>query len=337
MNLHSHCSATKPLISKQQLKSIAAILTLSILLPASLLGAETAPVDAGSDPRILPDLEQERLQALANSQLADTQTLWLESNDESFLGLLKLANHPSPVGAVVLLHHDRTSADWPGSITTLRQGLPDQGWHTLSIALPDEPEYIPPRTQDVILAKFGNPSSSADTSSAPAAASEDSDKLKDHFEQISARVEAGLVHLEALQPPIVLVLGEGSGAYWALRFSVDEQAGRRLFPVLIDALPPATPTQPALDQLVTQLKQPVLDLYHGNGLKQQRVEVLAQQRRDAAKRQGDGLLVSNRMSPRAGDWRQPDKRLLGVVRGMLPRLLATTPRGKLEAQRQQQE
>ena len=351
----------KLLKSKRLFRLISLVLSLAWITPA--LSDQHQPTDAdplaeaGSDPRILPDLEQERLSALANAQLPDTETLWLESKHESFLGLMKLANQPKPVGAVILLHHDRTSADWPGAIATLRSGLPDLGWHTLSIALPDEPEYIPPRTDKLVLidqpATPAQPGSGsmptlADANS-PATADNDKnpvvipkpggteDPLQSHFEQISDRIEAGLVHLEALQPPLVLLLGEGSGAYWALRFSIDQQEGRRLMPVLVDALPPNTPTEPAMTELVGQLQQPALDLYHGDGLQKQRIERLAHQRKAAAQRQGKELLLSSRMSVRAGDWRQPDRRLLGVTRGMLKKLLATTPRGKLEAQRRQAE
>ncbi|MEH6823872.1 MAG: DUF3530 family protein [Motiliproteus sp.] len=337
MNSQSLCPTTKSLIGK--LKPCALILALGLLLTGPLSGAESDPAsatqaDSGSDPRILPDLEQERLQALANSQLPDTQTLWLETPHESFLGLFKPANSPSAKGAVLLLHHDRTSADWPGSITTLRQGLPDQGWHTLSIALPDAPEYIPPRTEDVVLAELGNSASGASPGTpqtAPATAAEAEDKLQAHFDQISARIESGLRYLDQQQPPRVLILGEGSGAYWALRYSVGPGQDRPLLPILIDTVAPTTATTPTLIELIAQLQRPTLDLYHGNGLGQNPIEVLALQRRNAAKRQGKGLLLSSRMSSRAGDWRQPDKRLLGVMRGMLQRLLAATPRGRLEA------
>jgi hypothetical protein len=302
--------------------------------------ALATPADSGSDPRILPDLEQERVQALANSHLPDTQTLWLETPQESFLGLFKPANAPTAKGAVLLLHHDRTSADWPGSISTLRRGLPDQGWHTLSIALPDAPEYIPPRTQDVILAKFDTPSSAAAPSatdgSTPTSTDLVQDRLKTHFEQLSARIEAGLNYLGQQQPTQVLILGEGTGGYWALRYSIEQGAASSLFPILIDTLPPAGPTQPDLVELMTRLQRPTLDLYHGNGSGQNLVEVLAQQRLDASKRQGSRYLISRRIAPRAGDWHQLDKRLLGVFRGMLPRLYALGGKPGIAPQAQQQ-
>lgn len=293
--------------------------------------AEAATSDSGSDPRILPDLEQERLQALADSQLPDTEILWLETQHESFLGLFQPANKAAPKGAVLLLHHDRTSADWPGTVTTLRHGLPDQGWHTLSLALPDEPEYIPPRLIDIELTGLDKASSTASASVASPPpqpttdADADKDKLAEHFDQISARIDAGLAYLAQQQPEKLLILGQGSGGYWALRYTVVKNPSPLLYPVLIDTVPPVTPTEPSLIELIEELQRPTLDLYHGNGLKQQRVEVLALQRVNAAKRKGHQLLTSSRMPPRAGDWRQPDKRLLGVTRGMLEKLTEPSP------------
>jgi len=353
MNPYALFYRTKPLIFKQQFKpatvmpnqELLRVLLLGLVLCAPLsLAAETAPegqpnnaqTDTGSDPRILPDLEQERLQALANSQLPDTQTLWLETSSESFLGLFKPANMPVAQGAVLLLHHDRTSADWPGSITTLRQGLPDQGWHTLSIALPDAPEYIPPRTEDVLLAKLDNTgSAAAPSSTTPPEANPD--KLQAHFEQISARIESGLNYLGQQQPAKLLILGEGSGGYWALRYSTGPGQARALFPVLIDTVPPTTPTLPDLVELIATMQRPTLDLYHSNGRDQQPIEVLARQRQDAAKRQGSGLLISSRMPSRAGDWRQPDKRLLGVMRGMLPKLISSQSNSPTVSAQQQKQ
>ncbi|MEH6650023.1 MAG: DUF3530 family protein [Motiliproteus sp.] len=314
------------------LLSVVATLALhTVAVQAADEPVSAAESNSGSDPRILPDLEQERLQALADSQLPDTDILWLETQHESFLGLFQPANAAAPKGAVLLLHHDRTSADWPGAITTLRHGLPDQGWHTLSLALPDEPEYIPPRLVDIELSGRDKIASTASASVAspppqPVADTDtDSDKLAEHFDQISARIDAGLAHLTQLQPEKLLIVGQGSGGYWALRYTVDKDQQPLLFPVLIDTVPPVTPTEPPLIELIEKLQRPTLDLYHGNGLKQQRIEVLALQRLNAAKRKGHQLLTSSRMPSRAGDWRQPDKRLLGVARGMLEKLVEPSP------------
>ncbi|RDE19862.1 DUF3530 family protein [Motiliproteus coralliicola] len=294
--------------------------------------------DTGSDPRILPDLEQERLSALANSQLPDTETLWLETAHESFLGLYKPANRPVALGAVLLLHHDRTSADWPGAITTLRRGLPDQGWHTLSLALPDEPEYIPPRIDDVVLNAVPDSDDNGEqtqasqengTESDPTDANKD--QLADHYEQISARIEAGLNQLLQQQPEVILIVGQGSGAYWALRYSVDQQQQQPLIPVMLEAMEPVTPTEPNLSELVEKLQRPTLDLYY-SGLDQQASLMAAKQRRDSAKRHAVANYRSIRLPAKPGDWSQLDRRLLGLMRGQLPKLVVLANQAKATQQ-----
>jgi hypothetical protein len=316
----------------KSLKTRSLALAATLLLATHVVAQSETMSDSGSDPRILPDLEQERLQALAQSQLPDTQTLWLETQHESFLGLFKPANSPQARGAVLLLPHDRTSADWPGIITSLRQGLPDQGWHTLSIALPDEPEYIPPRMDTLELKAKPEPAEDGQPLEQQPSPKNAERALDEHYEQISARIEAGLKHLQQHNPRQLLILGEGSGAYWGLRFSIENSAGAGLLPVLIDAVPPIAPVEPRLAQLAEQLRRPTLDLYHGNGLGQQRIEVLAKRRKEAALRQGKGLLLSSRMTALAGNWRQPDRRLLGTLRGMLDKLVINTAEGRLQQQ-----
>ncbi|WP_421866391.1 DUF3530 family protein [Motiliproteus sp.] len=307
--------------------------------PEAGTAKEGAPMaDTGSDPRILPDLEQERLSALANSQLPDTETLWLETAHESFLGLYKPANRPVALGAVLLLHHDRTSADWPGAITTLRRGLPDQGWHTLSLALPDEPEYIPPRIDDIVLKAAPDSDSSGEQAQTPQdnntkteQAADNKDQLADHYEQISARIEAGLKQLTQQQPEVILIVGQGSGAYWALRYSVDQQQQQPLFPVMLEAVEPVTPTEPNLSELVEKLQRPTLDLYY-SGLDQQTSLMAAKQRRDSAKRQGVANYRSIRLPAKPGDWSQLDRRLLGLMRGQLPKLVVLANQAKATQQ-----
>lgn len=298
---------------------------------------DAAMTDTGSDPRILPDLEQERLSALANSQLPDTQNLWLETAHESFLGLFKPANRPVALGAVLLLHHDRTSADWPGAITSLRRGLPDQGWHTLSVALPDEPEYIPPRIDDVVLTITPQSASAAtdqaSSDQTPAASdpttndADSKDPLEDHYQQISARIEAGLQQLQQQQPKLIVILGQGSGGYWALRYAVDQQQQQPLYPVLLEAVEPVTPTEPDLNALVETLQRPTLDLYYG-GIDRQAKMMAAKQRRDSAKRMGVAHYRSIRMPAKPGDWSQLDRRLLGLMRGQLPKLAMLAQQAK---------
>jgi len=243
------------------------------------------------------------MMALAGSQPPETEILWLETQHESYLGLFEPANRPQPRGGALLLPHDRTSPDWPGAMQTLRRGLPDKGWHSLAIALPDEP--LP------LLARF-------DASAAPPGAAAEADPLQDHYQRIAQRIDVALSALKGRGVERVYLIGEGSGAYWAGRY-LSEHPGQQLYPVLIDAVQPTTSAMPPLHRVTERLQLPALDLYHGSGLGREPVEQQAKLRADSAKRAGLNQYLSVRMPPRAGDWRQTEPRLLSLVAGLLER------------------
>lgn len=275
------------------------LLPLCLLLSSLATQAADPPPNATSE-RLLADKEQERMMALAANQPPATTPLWLETQHESYLGLFQPANQPQPRGGILLLPHDRTSPDWPGAMQTLRRGLPDKGWHTLALALPDEP--LP------ILALI--PASTASAS--------EEDPLKDHFVRISQRLDVAIKALQERGANRIYLVGEGSGGYWAMRYIADH-LGQQLYPILIDAAQPNTPATPPLYRLTETLQLPVLDLYHGNGLGLEPVEQQARLRNDSAKRGGLSQYLSVRMPPRAGDWRQTEPRLLALVSGLIER------------------
>ncbi len=241
--------------------------------------------------------------ALAASQPASTTPLWLETQHESYLALYQPANRPQPRGGVLLLPHDRTSPDWPGAMQTLRRGLPDKGWHTLAIALPDEPLPLLPRFE----------------SASDAATSNEESPLQDHYLRISQRIETALAALRERGATKIYLIGEGSGGYWTNRY-VSEHLGEQLYPILIDASEPNTAVQP-LHQLTDALSMPALDLYHGDGLGQTAAARAAKLRADAARRAGHSSYFSVRMPPQADDWRQTDPRLLSLISGMIDKRL----------------
>lgn len=274
-----------------------ALLVLGLLLPVGAGAQEPASSEAAGS-RILPDLEQQRLQALANSQGENTRVIWLETNQESFLGLYEPALQPRPKGGILLLHHDRTSADWPGPIKSLRQGLPEEGWHTLSIAVPDQPRLPVEQTL------------------AAEARGEEGKLLDRHFEQISERIESGLSYLQTQGAEHFMVLGVGSGAYWAMRYTreVPERVNSL---VLIDALRPHPTVEPELDQLVGELQVPILDLFHGSMSGREPVELRAAQRGREVRRKGLENYLQYRISHRPSDWKRADQRLISIMRGLI--------------------
>ncbi len=86
----------------------------------------------------------------------------LKAGDESFLTLWLPANTAEAEGVVILVPGDGESPDWPQAIGPLRRKLPDAGWQTLSLALPD-PQSTAPVTRPAESAA----SASADRTPAP--------------------------------------------------------------------------------------------------------------------------------------------------------------------------
>ncbi len=276
--------------------------------------AVTRPADsrskAGSQPassmaadgRYLPDIEQQRLAALAKSQSATTEALWLETQHESFLGLLERANTPNPAGVVILLHHDRSSPDWPALIAPLRKGFPDIGWHSLSLALPDTP--LPPVPG----------AAKADSGETPVKARD----AQGFADRVDERINAALDQAQRLQASRVILLGVGSGGYWAARFGAGSTR-QTLSVILIDAQQATVDDLPPMTEFVGKNTLTLLDLYHGASPTEDAIERLAMARANQARRNGKSNYMKVRMPPRASNWKQTDRRLLGTLRGLIRR------------------
>ena len=78
------------------------------------------------------------------------QLIDLSTPVEHFSALFLPANVAQPRGMVILLPGADESFDWPVVIGPLRKKLPDAGWHTLSLNLPELP--LPSLTNNKVLA-----------------------------------------------------------------------------------------------------------------------------------------------------------------------------------------
>lgn len=173
-------------------------------------------------------------------QLPPAEVLSLQAGDESFMVLWQPANVAEPKGLVILLPSAGESADWPHGIGPLRRSLPDHGWHTLSLSLPDsaqhiapaepepEPEepasedseppgeheeagYLPEETAALPGEMIDEPDDEIDETAEPAK------EVAGLPERIDERITAALDHARSLQAKTIILLGQGTGAYWAAR------------------------------------------------------------------------------------------------------------------------
>ena len=206
-------------------------LLLACVTPANAeTSAEPAASDSGSGEHVTPaERSQDKAQALQEQLPASEQRL-LNAGDDTFLALWKPANTPTPKGIVILLPDDGESADWPQSIGPLRKRLPDAGWHTLSLTLPDPYAQAPaasaetePAASDNTPAETAASATDPATESAPtneAAETPDSPpaSAEQHSKRVLARVQAGFEFAQQQPPGKIILLGHGTGGYWATEF-----------------------------------------------------------------------------------------------------------------------
>lgn len=75
--------------------------------------------------------------SLLHAELATEAQVWLEAQGEKFLALWEPDTSGSSFGAILLLHGEGQTPDWPDTINPLRTTLMQFGWSTLAIELPD--------------------------------------------------------------------------------------------------------------------------------------------------------------------------------------------------------
>lgn len=140
----------------------------SLCLPlASFCLAEASDAGNALPPRALPDLPLSREQAV-NHHLTLLQrageSLPLNAGNEIFYGLLLTERSGQPQGGVLILPDDGQHGHWPDVIAPLREYLPEYGWTTLSISLPDTPAAQRPAREPAVPAgATPEPAGAADT------------------------------------------------------------------------------------------------------------------------------------------------------------------------------
>jgi hypothetical protein len=125
-------------------RAIFPALCLTLILPCSqlVMAADPAPdkdaktADAPVERAALPSRSEEDTLALER-QVPPVEQQQLQAGDEAFLALWKPANIAEPKGAVIIVPGADESADWPNAVGPMRRKLPDVGWSSLSLSMPD--------------------------------------------------------------------------------------------------------------------------------------------------------------------------------------------------------
>jgi len=303
------------------------ILTLLLALALSSPPLQAAAGDTASTPaapampaapegaaptRVLPDPSAAIQADLARALDATTALIWLEAGQQKTLALSAPHNTREQSGTVIILHDQHTSADWPELVSTLRKGLPDKGWATLSLQLPDAPWLEPPARS--ITTKPDNtavtePASNTDTPSTAEASVTYSQKMAEITSAAFDQVQQNKGEL--------VVLGVGTGAVWATAFvRAQEQSSKNLSLVLLDSRQPEHPQAPDLMTLLPELSSTVLDMYHGSTL-QENAAANPRNRNNLAQRSELDNYHQSRLPLLPGDRKKRNQWVLSRVRGFM--------------------
>lgn len=307
--------------------------------------SQEAPADEPAAQRPTPQTRSEALAAGLQRQLEAAAQLQLGDEDK-FLALWHPANTAKARGVLVIVPSEGETADWPRAIGPLRRGLPEHGWHTLSLT-PADPALSPgprPPAPEVPAAEAKSeteedaepgtavpqPAAAQTTSagylpeqtaatdndeSTPPTQTEQDTPPPTHAERMLARLDAAIEHARTLQAPMIVLVGHGTGAYWASQYLADLQPKDVSQLIWVDPRTPSLQEQP-LEAYLATLPVGVGDFYTDTrpAAKQQ-----ALQRRNAARRVAhtDYRLVA--LPGLTGDRETEQEQLVRRVRGWLDR------------------
>ncbi|MCQ4312578.1 alpha/beta hydrolase family protein [Pseudomonas stutzeri] len=333
------------------LEPLRLLVFVSAIVLASGSSAADEPVTPETTPATTP-IERPKLLSRSEAMAADlkrqlpaSEIVSLSAGEDEFLALWRPANVGAPKGLVILLPGNGESADWPRGIGPLRRSLPDHGWHTLSLSLPDAPQITPadtthpdeplkeepeqPETVPEVAEEENAPNEAGylpeETATTPSEPPLDEPEAQDspepevtelsHADQIAERLDAALTFARSKQPRKIVLLGQGTGGYWAARYL------QQLAPDDVAHLLLIQPHQPegqdeALADLVTALKLATGDFYYKDNTGNLSA---ARERLNASRRIKHPAYEQVGLQPLFGNRKAEQEQLVRRVRGWLDR------------------
>ena len=302
---------------------------------------ETPADEPAATSRPSPQTRSEALAAGLQRQLEAAAQLQLGEEDK-FLALWHPANTAKARGVLVIVPSEGETADWPRAVGPLRRGLPEHGWHTLSLT-PADPALTPgpripappaateaPNTQEVpdadetgqpsdpgsagYLPEQTAPADSDEPATEPPQANENAEQPS-HAERMQARIDATIEHARTLQAPMIVLVGHGTGGYWASQYLAQLQLKDVGQIVVIDPRTPPMPEQP-LETYLAALAIGVGDFYMND---RPAAQEQAMQRRNAVRRAGHRDYRQVALTNLTGDRHYEQEQLVRRVRGWLDR------------------
>ncbi|MFK3682947.1 alpha/beta hydrolase family protein [Pseudomonas sp. NPDC088890] len=314
---------------------LASILPLGAQAEDAEKAAPAAEAAVPTPRAALLERSQEDAQALER-RVAKAEQQTLQAGNESFLALWKPANDSDPKGALIIVPGAGENADWPTTVGPLRSKFPDAGWHTLSVSLPDlladspqarvestpapqpdkgtgesAPAKDTPADANANVAQATAPEADTAQSTDAVEASEHNDQAD--AERIFARLDAAVAYAQEQKARSIVLLGNGSGAYWAARYLSEKQPPQVQKLVMVAAQTPAR-VEHDLESLTPTLKVPAADLYYATRTGDRHA---AQLRLQASKRQKDSQYRQLSLIAMPGNKAAEQEQLFRRVRGWL--------------------
>jgi len=270
-------------------KSIAASLLSVLLLAAGeSLAQEDAPTASDNDgetstgnmttkppsanPRDTsrPKIDIEKRQnELLQKEIRDGELNWLEAEGEKFMSIWQADRTGKPFGALLILHGEGQSAQWPHTVHAVRNNLSLHGWAALAIDMPLlNNSHIPAR---------GSQHSTQDKSAATSATSTAQTDSVNNENTASARMRAAMNFLNQKGQFNVVIVGHGIGALRAARYAdslkseqngLERSARRGAKPiralVFVEARNTASNKEEQITDYFGDRELPILDIYYGD-------------------------------------------------------------------------
>lgn len=339
----------------RRVPAFALVLGFAIGGVAPQLGAAQEPQppqqnQANEAPTTPRSAVQPRSAALADGlrrQLDHDAQLQL-GGDDAFLALWQPANTAKPRGVLIIVPSEGETADWPSVVAPLRRALPEHGWHTLSLtptdAMTDPLAHLttpaqastPAPAEDAVEADAAGadaddeqasaqpagagylPEQTAPADDEPSAAPtppEQDAAPASHVDRMQARLAAAVEHARSAKPAEIVLVGHGTGAYWASQYLAQMQPKDIRQLIVIDPQRPASAEQ-SLEDLLSALPTAVGDFHTDERPAAQRQ---ALQRRNAARRTGHSDYRQVALPTLAADRDGAQQQLVRRVRGWLDR------------------
>lgn len=228
--------------------------------------------------RVLPNLFKQREQDIKRYLISvqrEDELVDLPSSGDGFSGYLLPERTGKPQGGVLILPDNGQHGHWPRVVGPLRDYLPDYGWATLTISLPDVPKTRLKRSEPTA-AETGEETEENNTESAEQSDQNGIDinnteqaakpfysKPGYYAKQMPERINSAYQYLNQIGQLNIVIIANGHSAAWAANWlvsqNISEENKRGFTLVIIDALDDAyAPVK--LTPSLTKLGFPILDL-----------------------------------------------------------------------------